>query len=160
MAFGATSDPREATMQKPVRMGTAGLAIALLTAGCAAMPRSFAAPPTEGAAPASTGPTTPSGSRQEPDVTAREPDVTAQEAQATALHAVGGGWILETKIEERDDENPDSNDRENAGPGEGDGAFVAGVDVWEVTVVSPDGLRHKVSVALTDGSVLDSRVDD
>jgi hypothetical protein len=137
-------------MQKPVRMGAAGLAVAVLTAGCAAMPRSSAAPPTGGAATASPGPT---GSLQ-------EPDVTAQEAQTTALDAVGGGWILETKIEERDGADPEGNDTEKAGVREGDGEFVAERDVWEVTVVSPDGLHHLVSVAMTDGSVLDSRVDD
>ena len=134
-------------MRKPVRIGAAGFAVAVLTAGCAAMPSSSAAPPTGGAVTASNGPTD----------SLQEPDVTAQEAQAAALDAVGGGWILETKIEERDDE-PDGNDREPAGEGEAE--FVAAVDVWEVTVVGPDGLHHKVSVAMTDGSVLDSRVDD
>jgi len=147
-------------MKKPVRLAAAGLAITLLTAGCAEMPRSSGALLTGSTAPVSRASTSPSDSRQETDVPAPAPDVTAQEAQATALHAVGGGWILETKIEERDGDNADSNDRENTGPGEGDGAFVAAVDVWEVTVVGPDGLRHKVSVAMTDGSVLDSRVDD
>jgi hypothetical protein len=66
---------------------------------------------------------------------------------------VGGGWILETKIEDRDDD-PDDHD------GDGDDDFEAPVDVWEITVVSPDGLRRTVSVDLTGGKVLDSRVGD
>jgi hypothetical protein len=157
MAVGATTDPREATMRKPVRMGAAGLAVAVLTAGCAAMPSSSAAPPTGGAVTASKPTGAAVTASNGPTDSLQEPDVTAQEAQAAALDAVGGGWILETKIEERDDE-PDGNDREPAGEGEAE--FVAAVDVWEVTVVGPDGLHHKVSVAMTDGSVLDSRVDD
>jgi hypothetical protein len=133
-----------------IRGGAAGLAVALLTAGCAASPGRSAAPPTSGAQTSSTGPT---GSLQ-------EPDVTAQEAQATALESVGGGWILETKIEKRDDDYGEDHDSDGSVPGDGDDDFEAPVDVWEVTVVRPDGLRHQVSVAMTDGSVLDSRVDD
>jgi len=87
----------------------------------------------------------------------QEPEVTAQEAQATALEAVGGGWILETKIEERDDDPDEDRDSYDS---DGDDDFEPAVDVWQVTVVSPDGLRRQVSVDLTGGSVLDSRVDD
>ena len=132
-----------------VRVGAAGLAVAFLASGCAQTPRGLAAPPTGGAATSSPGST---GAVQ-------EPEVTAQEAQATALDAVGGGWILETKIEERDDD-PDGDTWEGDDPGERDDEFEAAVDVWEVTVVSPDGLRRTVSVDLTGGSVLDTRVDD
>jgi uncharacterized membrane protein YkoI len=126
-------------------MGAAGCAAALLTAGCTEAPQSM----TDAAA---TGPATSSNA---PPGSLREPPVTAQEAQATALHAVGGGWILETKIEEADDD-PDG-DRDEY---DGDDDFEAPVDVWEITVVSPDGLRRTVSVDLTGGKVLDSRVDD
>jgi hypothetical protein len=134
-------------MRNGIRIGAAGLAVALLTAGCAATPQSVAAPPTGSAGAPPTGPTGPS----------QEPDVTAQEAQATALDSVGGGWILETKIEERDDDADEAGEVADAGEGDD---FEADVDVWEVTVGSPDGLRRTISVAMTDGSVLDSRVDD
>ncbi len=83
--------------------------------------------------------------------------MTAQEAQATALDTVGGGWILETRIEERDDDPDEESDGVDW---DGDEDFEPPVDVWEVTVVSPDGLRRTVSVDLTGGSVLDNRVND
>jgi uncharacterized membrane protein YkoI len=124
------------------RIGAAGCAAALLAAGCTEAPESITAAATAGPATSSNG----------APGWLREPEVTAQEAQATALAAVGGGWILQTKIEERDDD-----------PGDHDGDdddFEAPVDVWEITVVSPDGLHRTVSVDLTGGKVLDSRVDD
>jgi uncharacterized membrane protein YkoI len=130
-------------MRNGLWIGAAGCAVALL-AGCSDTPEGLSAA-------AATGPvTSPSG----PPGSLRQPEVTAQEAQATALDVVGGGWILETKIEERDDD-PDQ-DRDDYD----DDDFEAPVDVWEVTVVSSDGLRRTVSVDLTGGKVLDSRVDD
>jgi hypothetical protein len=136
----------EADMQHVIRVGAAGLALALLTAGCGEEPRNFGAPPTGAGATPAAGTAGP----------VPEPEVTAQEAQAKALDALGGGWILETKIEERDDDRDDGDDDDWGG----DDDFEADVDVWEVTVVSPDGLRRTVSVDLAGGSVLDSRVDD
>ncbi len=133
-------------MQNMIRVGAAGLAAALLTAGCADTPRSAAADPTDAGATSSTGP---SGAPP-------PPPVPAQEAQAAALEEVGGGWILATGIEEGDADDRYDDDRDD----DVDDDFEADVDVWEVTVVSPDGLRRTVSVDLTDGSVLDSRVDD
>ena len=131
-------------MRNGLQLGGAGCAVALLIAGCSEAPEGVAAA-------AATGPATSSAGSPG---SLREPDVTAQEAQATALDAVGGGWILETKIEERDDD-PDEDDDDPE-----DDEFEPPVDVWEVTVVSPDGLRRTVSVDLTGGKVLDSRVDD
>ena len=133
----------EAAVRNGLQIGAAGCAVALLAAGCSEAREGVAAA-------AATGPATSSaGSPGSP----REPDVTAQEAQATALDAVGGGWILETKIEERDDDPDDHDD-------DGDDDFDPPVDVWEITVVSTDGSRRTVSVDLTGGKVLDSRVDD
>jgi hypothetical protein len=141
----------EAGMQYGIRVGVGGLAVALLTAGCAAdTPQGFAAPPTGAAGTPVAGPATPG---REP------PPVTAQEAQATALEELGGGWILETTIEGRDDDR-DDDDRDDDDWFDDDDDFEADVDVWEVTVVGSDGLRRTVSVDLTGGSVLDSRVDD
>ena len=136
-------------MQHAIRIGAAGLAAALLTAGCAGTPRSSAAAPT-GAGGTSSA---------EPSGSLPQPEVTAQEAQDAALEAVGGGWILQTEIEEADDDR-DDDDRDGPDWGEGDDDFEPDVDVWEVTVVGPDGRRHVVSVDLTGGSVLDSSVDD
>jgi uncharacterized membrane protein YkoI len=140
-------------VQNGMRVGAAGIAVALLTAGCSETPRSSGAPPTGGAA-------TPAAATAG---AVAEPPVSAQEAQEKALDAVGGGWVLETAIEERDDDRDRDDDREGPdwdGDDDVDDDFEAEVDVWEVTVVGPDGLRHRVSVDLTAGSVLDDRVDD
>lgn len=126
-------------MHHGVRVGAAGLAVFLASA-CADTPQSVAAPPTGGAATSSVGPV----------VAFREPEVTAQEAQVTALDSVGGGWIAETTIEEGDRDGGDWDDDD----------FEAPVDVWEVSVVLPDGRRHQVSVDMSSGSVLDNRLDD
>jgi uncharacterized membrane protein YkoI len=134
-------------VRNTLRLGAALCGAALLAGGCTEAPQSIADAAVTGPATTSAGPPGTPGSL-------REPAVTAQEAQATALAAVGGGWILETKIEERDDD-PDGDRDENA-----DDDFEAPVDVWEVTIVSTDGLRRTVSVDLTGGKVLDSRVDD
>jgi hypothetical protein len=134
-------------MREAVRVGAAGLAVALLAAGCTQTPRSVAAPPTGGAATSSPA----------PGGTLREPEVTAQEAQATALDAVGGGWIAETTIEEADDDRDDDRDDWDD---DWDDDFEPEVDVWEVTVVLPDRRRHQVSVDMTNGTVVDNRVDD
>jgi hypothetical protein len=135
-------------VQHGARVGAVGLAVTFVAAGCAEAPQSVAAPPTGGAA--ATSPSAPSASFS-------GPEVTAQEAQTTALEAVGGGWILETKIEERDD---DPDDDTGGTDWDGDDDFEPHVDVWEVTVVLPDRQRYKVSVDVTNGSVLDNRVDD
>jgi hypothetical protein len=66
------------------------------------------------------------------------PEVTAQEAQDIALAAVGGGLIMSTEIEEEDD------------------LF----HVWEVVVLTSDGLRREVSVDIADGRVLANDVED
>jgi hypothetical protein len=133
-------------VHQAVRVGAAGLAITFLTTGCAEEPQSVAAPPTGGAATSSTGAVVPFP----------EPEVTAQEAQATALNTVGGGWIAETKIEEGDHDR-DGDDRDDDGDNDD---FEAPVDVWEIRVVLPDGRRHQVSVDMSNGSVLDNRLDD
>ncbi len=135
-------------MQHGVRVGAAGLAVTFVAAGCAEAPQSVAAPPTGGAATSSSAAA---------GATFSGPEVTAQEAQTTALDAVGGGWILETKIEERDDDPDDDRDGTDW---DGDDDFEPHVDVWEVTVVLPDRQRYKVSVDVTNGSVLDNRLDD
>lgn len=136
------------------RVGVAGVGIALATAGCAGTPLPSGAPPVGAGAPATDVGVAPV---EAPVGSLPGPPVTAEEAQASALEAVGGGWILETKIEERDDDPDDDRDDDDWGGG---GDFEPAVDVWEVTVVGPDDLRHTVSVDLAGGSVLDNRVDD
>jgi hypothetical protein len=134
-------------VREAVRVGAAGLAVALLTAGCTQTPRSAAAPPTGGAgtSPASSDPF-------------QEPAVPAQEALATALEEVGGGWIAEISIEDADDARDD--DRDDDERDDWDDDFEPDVDVWEVVVVAPDRRLHQVSVDMTDGTVVDSRTDD
>jgi hypothetical protein len=148
LGYSREADMHHVSRVGVIRVGAAGLAVAFLAAGCGEEPQPAGAPPTGAGATPATGP---GGALQ-------EPPVTAQEAQTAALEAVGGGWILETTIEERDDDRDD--DRDDGPDWDGDDDFEADVDVWEVTVVGPDGLRHLVSVDLTGGSVLDSRVDD
>jgi uncharacterized membrane protein YkoI len=64
--------------------------------------------------------------------------VTVEDAVAVALEAVGGGDVVETDAEE----------------------FDVVIQVWEVTVVTPDGVRHQVAVDMTNGSVVGKEVDD
>jgi hypothetical protein len=72
-----------------------------------------------------------------PAVTAA-PEVTADDAMAIALEAVGGGQVVETDADE----------------------FEVVIQVWEITVVGPDGVRRQVSVDMTNGTVLGNEVDD
>jgi uncharacterized membrane protein YkoI len=66
------------------------------------------------------------------------PDVSADDAVAIALDAVGGGEVLETDIDEFDVE----------------------INVWEITVVTPDGVRRTVTVDMGSGSIIANEVDD
>ena len=57
---------------------------------------------------------------------------------AIALETVGGGDVVETDIDE----------------------FDVVINVWEITVVTPDGVRRQVTVDMTNGSIVVTEVDD
>jgi uncharacterized membrane protein YkoI len=64
--------------------------------------------------------------------------VSAEEAVAIALDAVGGGQVVGTDIDE----------------------FEIAIQVWEITVLAPDGLRREVSVDMRNGSIVGTDADD
>ena len=66
------------------------------------------------------------------------PDVSAEDAVAIALEAVGGGEVVETDIDE----------------------FDVVINVWEITLVTPDGVRRQVTVDMGSGSIVANEVDD
>ena len=66
------------------------------------------------------------------------PPVSAEDARALALDAVGGGQVLDTDDEE----------------------FEIVIQVWEVTVLTPDGERRQVAIDMTNGSVMSNDRDD
>jgi hypothetical protein len=122
----------EAHVQHRFRIRRAGpaVAVALLAAACAASDENNPSPLPVGAG------TSPPASPASPPATA--PEVSAEDAMAIALDAVGGGQVLETD----DDE------------------FEVVVQVWEVTVLAPDGVRRQVSIDMTNGSVMGNEADD
>ena len=65
-------------------------------------------------------------------------EISAEDAASIALDEVGGGQVVETDIED----------------------FEIVVQVWEITVVGSDGVRRKVTVDMTNGSVVSNQVDD
>ena len=64
--------------------------------------------------------------------------MSAEEAVTIALDAVGGGHVVETDVDE----------------------FDIPIQVWEVTVVTADGLRRQVSIDMRNGSILSNEADD
>ena len=66
------------------------------------------------------------------------PDVSAEDAVAIALDAVGGGDVVETDVDE----------------------FDVVINVWEITVVTPDGLRRQVTVDMRSGTIVENELDD
>ena len=113
------------------RTGTA-VAVALLAAACGGA-ADETSPPSLPVGAATTAPVAP-GSHA-PTVAL---EVSAEDAVAIALDAVGGGQVLETDADE----------------------FDVVIQVWEVTVLAPDGTRHQVSIDMRDGSVVGNETDD
>ena len=64
--------------------------------------------------------------------------LSAQDAETIALDTVGSGQVLNTEVDDMEIE----------------------VQVWEVTVVTAEGLHRKVTVDMTNGSILGDEVDD
>jgi hypothetical protein len=62
----------------------------------------------------------------------------AEDAESIALETVGSGQVLNTEVDDMEIE----------------------VQVWEVTVVTAEGLHRKVTVDMTSGSILGDEVDD
>jgi hypothetical protein len=114
-----------------IRRAGAAVAVALLAAACAASDENSPSP-----LPVGAGTSTPAAPASPPPGVA--PEVSAEDAMAIALDAVGGGQVLETD----DDE------------------FEVVVQVWEVTVLAPDGVRRQVSIDMTNGSVMGNEADD
>lgn len=126
-------------MPHQVRIGVAGSAIALtlLAAACAGSPNSDPSPATA-AAPAPSAPSTAPTPPTPPTPPSAGTQLSAQEAEAIALGTVGGGQVLNTEVDDVEIK----------------------VQVWEVTVVAPDGLHRKVSIDMTNGGILGDEVDD
>ncbi len=119
-------------MPDHARIGVAGsaVALALLAAACAGSADSGPSPATAGA-PASTAPSAPTP----PSVGTQ---LSAQDAEAIALETVGDGQVLNTEIDDVEIK----------------------VQVWEVTVVTAEGVHRKISIDLSNGSILGDEVDD
>jgi uncharacterized membrane protein YkoI len=113
-----------------IRRVGAAVAVAFLAASCGSDASDENRPPP---LPAAAG-TTFAGSTFSPAA----PGVSVEDAMARALDAVGGGEVLETDADE----------------------FEIVVQVWEVTVLAPDGARRKVSIDMTNGNVLGNDWDD
>ena len=113
------------------RAGTA-VAVALLAAACGGDPDDTSPAPLAVGAGTS-APALPAS----PAPTAAL-QMSAEDAVAIALDAVGGGQVLETDADE----------------------FEVVIQVWEVTVLGPDGVRRQVSIDMTNGSVLGNDRDD
>jgi hypothetical protein len=64
--------------------------------------------------------------------------LSAQDAEAIALETVGSGQVLSTEVDDVEIK----------------------IQVWEVTVATADGLQRKVSVDMSNGSILGDEVDD
>jgi uncharacterized membrane protein YkoI len=64
--------------------------------------------------------------------------IPVEEAVTIALDAVGGGNVVETGADD----------------------FDVTIQVWEVTVVTPDGVRRKVTVDMASGTIVDQEIDD
>jgi hypothetical protein len=122
----------EARMQYRIRIGRAGtaVAVALVAAACAGSPDGDRS--VLPAAPGTSAPVSPAAP------TGTTPSVSAEDAMALALDAVGGGQVLETDVDE----------------------FEVVIQVWEVTVLAPDGVRRQVSIDMTNGTVMGNDSDD
>jgi ABC-type glycerol-3-phosphate transport system substrate-binding protein len=122
----------EAAVHRPsrIRRGGAALAAALVASACAASDGVDPAPLPVGAAT-----TAPTNSAATPSPVT--PQVSAEEAMSIALDAVGGGDVVDTDADE----------------------FEVEIQVWEITVVGPDGVRREVSVDMTSGNVMGNEPD-
>src|SRR5688572_18358593 len=125
------SQPRgEADVPHQVRIGVAGSAIALTLLAAACADSRNNAP-----SPATAAAAPASTAPVPPSVGAQ---LTAQDAESIALETVGSGQVLDTEVDDMEIE----------------------VQVWEVTVVTAEGLHRKVTVDMTNGSILGDEVDD
>jgi uncharacterized membrane protein YkoI len=113
------------------RAGTA-VAVALVAAACAGDSDQTSPPPLPVGAETSAPASTAS-----PAPTAALA-MSAEEAVTIALDAVGGGQVVETDVDE----------------------FEVVIQVWEITVLAPDGVRRQVSIDMRDGSVVGNEADD
>jgi hypothetical protein len=122
----------EAPVQQRFRIRRAGavVAAALLAAACAASGEDNPSP-----LPVAAGTSAPVAPASPPPGVA--PEVSAEDAMAIALDAVGGGQVLETDADE----------------------FEVAIQVWEITVLAPDGMRRQVSVDMTTGNVMGNETD-
>jgi hypothetical protein len=125
----------EAPVQHRFRIRRAGavVAVALLAAACAASDENNPSPLPVGAGTSS--PAAPVVPASPPPGAA--PEVSAEDAMTIAVDAVGGGQVLETDADE----------------------FEVAIQVWEITVLAPDGTRRQVSVDMTTGNVMGNETD-
>ncbi len=121
-------------MQHRIRVRRAGtaVAVALLAAACAGNSDESSPPPL----PVGAGTSAPAFPASPAPTAALA--MSAEEAVTIALDAVGGGEVVETDVDE----------------------FDVVIQVWEVTVLAPDGTRHQVSIDMRDGSVVGNEADD
>jgi ABC-type glycerol-3-phosphate transport system substrate-binding protein len=124
----------EAPVQHRLRIRRAGaaVAVALTAAACGGASDQPSPSPLPVAATTSSPASTASPSAP------AAPEVSADEAMTIALDAVGGGEVQETDVDE----------------------FEVVIQVWEVTVVTPEGGRRQVSIDMRNGSIIGNEADD
>ena len=115
-----------------IRRACVPVAVALLAVSCAGGSDETSPPPL----PVAAGTSAPVSSV--PSAPTATLDVSAEDAVAIALDAVGGGQVLETDADE----------------------FDVVIQVWEVTVLAPDGTRRQVSIDMRDGRVMGNEAED
>jgi hypothetical protein len=113
-----------------IRRAGAAVAAALLASACAGSGDLDPAP-----LPIAAATTSPGLPPAPPSAVA--PEVSAEEAMSIALDEVGGGAVVETDADE----------------------FEIEIQVWEITVLAPDGVRREVSVDMTTGNVMGNEQD-
>jgi hypothetical protein len=111
-----------------------GVALTLLAAACGGSDESDPSPATAGVPGPAAQSTTPTA----PVPPSAGAQLSAQDAEAIALGTVGGGQVLNTEVDDVEIK----------------------VQVWEVTVATPDGLHRQVSIDMSNGSILGDEVDD
>jgi ABC-type glycerol-3-phosphate transport system substrate-binding protein len=121
-------------VQHRLRITRAGaaVAVALTAAACGG------APDEPSPSPLPVGATTSSPASTASPSAPAAPEVSAEEAVTIALDAVGGGEVQETDVDE----------------------FEVVIQVWEVSVVTPEGVRRQVSIDMRNGSIIGNEADD
>jgi uncharacterized membrane protein YkoI len=140
----ASDTALEALVRRLSPAGRTGalVAAALLMAACSGDPDEDRRAPVAVAtattpAPAA-GATTPFVPPPAPATAAPVAAIPVEEAITIALDALGGGNVVQTGADD----------------------FDVTIQVWEITVMTPDGVRRKVTVDMASGTIVDQEIDD